>query len=95
MGAVLQRLPMTRHGWLLAIVFAVELCACGGSSSETPPPLEPDPRGFYYAGVSAVQPEASDAGSDSVARSNASDDEDDDKPRTPARSTWGSQSPRK
>ena len=30
---------------------------CGGSSSETPPPLQPDP-GFHYAGVHAAPREA-------------------------------------
>jgi hypothetical protein len=86
---------MTRHGFVLFVVLAASfaLAACGGSSSETPPPLQPDPKGFHYAGVSVREPQG-DAG---VAPAVHGQDDDDDKgsrPRTPARSTWGAASPR-
>jgi len=39
------------------------LAACGGSSSETPPPLQPDPTGFRYAPTTPVRlADESDAG---------------------------------
>ncbi|HYP75065.1 MAG TPA: hypothetical protein VER12_03885 [Polyangiaceae bacterium] len=48
-----------------AALTAVALAACGGSSSETPPPLQPDPAGFRYAPASALlvddQPDAGEA----------------------------------
>ncbi len=83
---------MSRYGFVLGVVFAVGLPACGGSSSETPPPLQPDPHGFHYAGVTAAAPEASDAGAEPTA--NRVDEDDDDKPRVPAQSTWGGTTPR-
>jgi len=84
---------MTLYGCGLGIALALAgtLIACGGSSSETPPPLQPDPKGFRYSGVSAFTHEASDAGVTPTARDS---DTDDDKPRAPARSTWGGPAPR-
>ncbi|HEX3776272.1 MAG TPA: hypothetical protein VHV51_17490 [Polyangiaceae bacterium] len=79
---------------VLGIVFAFALCACGGSSSETPPPLQPDPAGFHYAGVSAAASAPLDAGVEPT-RHHANEEDDDDEPRTPARSTWGTPSPRR
>lgn len=78
---------MTLHGFWLGVLLALACAqaACGGSSSETPPPLQPDPKGFYYAGVPATERGASDAGAEPV----ATDTDDDDKPHAPARSTWG------
>ena len=78
---------MTLHGFLLGVALALACtqAACGGSSSETPPPLQPDPKGFHYAGVPAKEQETADAGPESV----ANDSDDDDKPHPPARSTWG------
>jgi len=77
--------------FVLGVPLASALAACGGSSSETPPPLQPDPRGFHYAGVSAAARDTSDAG---VAEPSLPDSDDDIKPRVPARSTWGAASPR-
>ncbi len=81
---------MMRLCFALAVVLT--LAACGGSSSETPPPLQPDPAGFHYAGVSASKPEdPTDAGAEP-----ASDDSDDEaKPKRPASSTWGGSAPKK
>ena len=70
-----------------AIVLLFVIGACGGSSSETPPPLQPDPQGFHYA---SEPPSASVADSDAGPSPAMSPLEDDDKPRPPARSTWGS-----
>jgi hypothetical protein len=84
---------MTRQrivlGAWLAVTCAGALPACGGSSSETPPPLEPDPRGFHYAPALPASAD-SDAG-DTPAPSTPSDD--DDKPRAKANSTWGGVKP--
>ncbi len=73
----------------VAVTVAVSgaLAGCGGSSSETPPPLEPDPRGFHYASASPVTADESDAGAAPSSSNNLGDD--DDKPRTKANSTWG------
>jgi hypothetical protein len=65
------------------------LAACGGSSSETPPPLQPDPVGFRYAStVPARVAEESDAGAATQTAPESTDV--DPRPRVPARSTWGS-----
>lgn len=48
----------------LALAFgasAASLVACGGSASETPPPLEPDPRGFHYGPAQATPAAESEA----------------------------------
>jgi len=74
-------------GALLALAVAGALAACGGSSSETPPPLEPDPRGFHYAPALPPTASESDAGAAPSSSSNLRDD--DDKPHTKANSTWG------
>jgi hypothetical protein len=59
---------------------------CGGSSSETPPPLEPDPTSARYTGPRV--PKASD----DVAPTSAAEPDEDDKPgqpQRPAAATWG------
>lgn len=73
-------------GAVLAVASIGALAACGGSSSETPPPLQPDPQGFHYAPPPPVMTDDNDAG-DAPRTVNGS--EDDDKPRTKASSTWG------
>ena len=79
-------------GAVLALPTLAALAACGGSSSETPPPLQPDPTGFRYASASPARvvqaSEAGDAGD--APRTIPEDIEVDPKPRVPARSTWGS-----
>ena len=66
-------------------LLAASLAACGGSSSETPPPLQPDPVGFRYASVPPPHLEAADAGPPPLGKAlDASE-----KPKTPAASTWG------
>jgi hypothetical protein len=71
-----------------AVVVAISgvLAGCGGSSSETPPPLEPDPRGFHYAPALPSTASESDAG---AAPSSNTIGDDDDKPHTKASPTWG------
>jgi hypothetical protein len=58
---------------------------CGGSSSETPPPLQPDPTSARYTGPRF--PAADDSPPPAVA---GDDDYATDLPRKPARATWGS-----
>jgi len=71
----------------LGLALALMLPACGGSSSETPPPLQPDPAGFHYAGVPASKHEdGADAG-------DSEGDSDDDKPKRPAAGSPGVPSP--
>jgi len=72
---------------LVAVVSA--LVACGGSSSETPPPLQPDPAGFRYApAFSRPVVEESDAGD--APRTNADGTTDPNaNPRPPAPAASG------
>ncbi len=72
---------------LLAVLSGAGPAACGGSSSETPPPLEPDPRGFHYA---PTQFSASDRDAGDV---QGTGDDNDDKARPNAPPTVGEQSP--
>ncbi|MET0794931.1 MAG: hypothetical protein ABW061_25655 [Polyangiaceae bacterium] len=89
LGAVLA--PIASAASAIAFVSAcLAFGACGGSSSETPPPLQPDPKGFRYAGVPVS---ATVAESDAGAQPAVNDPDEDEKPRTPARSTWGSAKP--
>ena len=69
-------------------LLAASLAACGGSSSETPPPLQPDPVGFRYASVPPPQLQAADAGPPPLAPLGKSLDASE-KPKKPAASTWG------
>jgi len=79
------RLPL---GAALALGMLAALAACGGSSSETPPPLQPDPAGFRYASAAPVR--VADDSDGGAARSSGSEATDlDPQPRVPARSTWG------
>jgi hypothetical protein len=73
-----------------AVLSAVALAACGGSSSETPPPLQPDPAGFRYAPPFAA-PISEEADAGEAPRNNPAIAEPDPnpKPRVPGRSTWG------
>jgi len=84
---------MTRQGLLLGSVIALLLPACGGSSSETPPPLEPDPHGFHYLSAPATRAESADAGTPPPSHS-LLDDDDEVRPKKPANSTWGSPTPK-
>ncbi|MEO8901239.1 MAG: hypothetical protein ABI627_06915 [Polyangiaceae bacterium] len=59
------------------------LAACGGSSSETPPPLQPDPRGFHYGPAQADTSAAGDL------PHSMTDADDDPKPRAKPSPTSG------
>jgi hypothetical protein len=74
----------------LALLLLSSSLGCGGSSSETPPPLEPDPTSGRYLGPRFPKAEAAPAPAAA-----APDDEDDApvKPRRAAPSTWGSGKP--
>jgi hypothetical protein len=70
-----------------ALLLSLLGSACGGSSSETPPPLEPDPTSLRYTGPRI--PSAEDAKPAAV----AAEPDEDDQPVTPkkaAAGTWGS-----
>jgi hypothetical protein len=79
-----------------ALFAAAAQLACGGSSSETPPPLEPLPVNLHYDRASTalageIPAVESDAG---VATVRASDPLPDEGPASPpARSTWGTERP--
>lgn len=75
---------------LLVSVLALALTAtaCGGSSSETPPPLEPDPTSGRYTG-----PRVTNRQEPVKASAEPEPMDEDDVPRTPqkpAAATWGS-----
>lgn len=78
-------------GAALALGMLAAFAACGGSSSETPPPLQPDPAGFRYASAAPLRiGDDNDAGSAPSTRSeNSQASEVGPQPRVPARSTWG------
>jgi hypothetical protein len=72
---------------LLSCLLSLFAVGCGGSSSETPPPLLPDPTSERYTGPR--MPSAAD----DVALAPAAEPEEDDAadlPRKPAAATWGS-----
>ncbi|MEI9942304.1 MAG: hypothetical protein WDO69_34235 [Pseudomonadota bacterium] len=74
-----------------AVLAAGALSACGGSSSETPPPLQPDPAGFRYASASPERiVEESDAGDAPKTQTVPGTTELEPRPRVPAPSTGGS-----
>jgi hypothetical protein len=71
---------------LLGSLLLVTPVGCGGSSSETPPPLEPDPTSALYSGPRMPRPE------DDVKPPPAPEPDEDDKPTAPSRPakpTWG------
>jgi len=72
---------------VLALCLLLPCLGCGGSSSETPPPLEPDPTSIRYTGPRF--PSADEA----VAPTPPAEPDEDDLParsRKPAAATWGS-----
>lgn len=88
--------PM-RIGSLCAVAgsILIGVAGCGGSSSETPPPLEPDPEGFNYAGGRAprqrdfVQAEPQDEEDDDEVRPKRAKPSKPARPNGKAPSTWG------
>jgi hypothetical protein len=72
---------------LLPFLLSLSAVACGGSSSETPPPLQPDPTSERYTG-----PRMPSAGDDAVQPSPRELAEEDtaELPRRAAAATWGS-----
>jgi hypothetical protein len=82
---------MMRYRLLFGAVFtAGALAACGGSSSETPPPLQPDPAGFRYAPPFAPPiAEEADAGEAPRMSPGVGEADPNPKPRLPTRPTSG------
>lgn len=70
------------------LVLALLLVGCGGSSSETPPPLEPDPTSYRYTGPRI--PRANEETSTPAEAEAADPDDLPVAPKMPARATWGS-----
>ena len=71
---------------LFLLALSLTALGCGGSSSETPPPLEPDPTSARYTGPRV--PKATD----DAAPAPAAEVDEDDKPKQshrPAAATWG------
>ena len=70
-----------------ALLLSLLGLGCGGSSSETPPPLEPDPTSLRYTGPRLPSADATPAPAAAAAP-----DEDDlpATPKKPAAGTWGS-----
>ncbi|HYQ03368.1 MAG TPA: hypothetical protein VER96_32055 [Polyangiaceae bacterium] len=79
-----MRYPLSSASFgLFGAVLVTALAACGGSSSETPPPLQPDPAGFRYAPASSRPTlDESDAGNAPL--------DPNEKPRQPALAPSGS-----
>ena len=72
------------------LVAAVALVACGGSSSETPPPLEPLPVNLHYDRSStALSGELPLVASDAGAVKRSEDVPPELNAGPPARGTWG------
>jgi len=87
---VLER-GIMRYRFLFGVMLATgALAACGGSSSETPPPLQPDPVGFRYASTTPPVRVAEESDAGNVPQTIPETTVADPKPRVPARSTWGS-----
>jgi hypothetical protein len=86
------------EGRMLVLIFASgALASCGGSSSETPPPLEPHPMNLHYSreattlGNEIEAPIVADAGANQP-KDGAEDEEDEVVPLAPR--TWGSDKPK-
>jgi hypothetical protein len=73
---------------LSSLALSLFVVACGGSSSETPPPLEPDPTSYRYTGPRVVGPNEATTPAPAA---EAEPDEDDlpAKPKKAAVGTWG------
>jgi hypothetical protein len=71
---------------MLPLVLGLSAVACGGSSSETPPPLQPDPTSERYTG-----PRVPSADEDAAQPSRGESAEEDtaELPRRSAAATWG------
>jgi hypothetical protein len=70
-----------------ALLLSLLVSGCGGSSSETPPPLEPDPTSLRYTGPRMPSVDATPA---PAAVAEPDDDVAPAAPNKPAAGTWGS-----
>lgn len=74
---------------LFALTLSMLAVGCGGSSSETPPPLEPDPTSYRYTGPRVQSPPEEPVPAGESAAEEAEDDAPV-RPKKPAATTWGS-----
>jgi hypothetical protein len=89
------RMLATAGSWRWIVPAALALVACGGSSSETPPPLPPHPLNKPYREPSAVQTKADAEAEENALASAARDADLLDAATAPSKgkSTWGSNEP--
>lgn len=84
---------VTAGSWRWIVSAALAVVACGGSSSETPPPLPPHPLNKPYREPSAVLPKVDKADTDLAegALSGPANERDLLEPAAPSqgKSTWG------
>lgn len=82
---------MRRFGSALSVCLAVYFSSvgCGGSSSETPPPLEPDPTSFRYTGPRMPSNDEPAAAAE-PAPLETNEEQLPPAPGKPAAPTWGS-----
>lgn len=73
---------------LLGLSLGLLVTGCGGSSSETPPPLEPDPTLARYTGPRLSKHVDAEPASAKEAEP-ALEDEQPARPSRPAAGTWG------
>jgi hypothetical protein len=94
---VLQRWAMLQGRLSVLILVSGALSSCGGSSSETPPPLEPHPLNLHYSreattlGNEIEAPVIADAGA-SQPKAAPEDEAEEVVPVAPR--TWGSDKPK-
>jgi len=72
---------------VLAFLLPLAAIGCGGSSSETPPPLAPDPTSARYTGPRI--PSAAEDAATAAAEPDSAED-DTQRPQHAAAATWGS-----
>jgi hypothetical protein len=77
-----HRTAMPHRVTLVALAIGFAVCSCGGSSSETPPPLEPD-----QTQIPTASPEPARSATPAPP---TDEDEFGKPPQPPAPSTWGS-----
>jgi hypothetical protein len=74
----------------LVLALMVFVSGCGGSSSETPPPLEPDPQNLYRGtGAPFIPKQRPQPAVDAEGKEVEADDDPQTRAKKPVPSTWG------